>query len=79
MLTAPQFSPDGLLAVRARIAAAAQRAGRDPGEVRLLAVSKQQPVESIRAVAALGQAEFGENYVQEAAAKIDALRDLPLT
>ncbi len=79
MLTAPQFSPDGLLAVRARIAAAAQRAGRDPGEVRLLAVSKQQPVESIRAVAALGQAEFGENYVQEAATKIDALRDLPLT
>jgi PLP dependent protein len=43
--------------------------------VRLLAVSKQQPVEAIAAAAEAGQREFGENYVQEGAAKIEALRD----
>ncbi len=79
MLTAPQFSPAGFEAVRARIAVAARRAGRDPADIRLLAVGKQQPVEAVRALAALGQAEFGENYVQEAVAKIDALRGRPLT
>jgi pyridoxal phosphate enzyme (YggS family) len=78
MLTAPQFSPDGLAAVRFRIEAAARRAGRDPAEVRLLAVSKQQPEAAIRVLAAAGQLAFGENYVQESLAKIDALRDLPL-
>ncbi|HQR48408.1 MAG TPA: YggS family pyridoxal phosphate-dependent enzyme [Steroidobacteraceae bacterium] len=79
MLTVPQFLPDRLAAVTARIAAAAGRAGRDPAEVRLLAVSKQQPAEMVRAAAAAGQREFGENYVQEAIPKIDSLRDLPLT
>jgi PLP dependent protein len=78
MLTAPQFSTDGLVAVRSRIEAAARRAGRDPGSVRLLAVSKQQPEAAIRVLAAAGQREFGENYLQEAVAKIDALRELPL-
>ena len=78
MLTATQFSTARLEAVRARIAAAAGRAGRDPGSVRLLAVSKQQPVEAIAAAAAAGQAEFGENYVQEGVAKIAALRGRPL-
>jgi pyridoxal phosphate enzyme (YggS family) len=75
MLTAPQFSADGLRAVRGRIEGAARRAGRDPGSITLLAVSKLQPVESIRALAEAGQRHFGENYVQEAVAKIDALRD----
>ncbi len=79
MLTAPQFSSDGLLSVRARIAAASVRAGRDPAGVALLAVSKQQPESAIRAVAQAGQRQFGENYVQEAIAKIAALADLPLT
>jgi pyridoxal phosphate enzyme (YggS family) len=79
MLTAPQFSPDRLSAVLARIAAAARRAGRDPAGVRLLAVSKQQPAAVVRAAAEAGQTEFGENYVQEALAKIGALRDRPLT
>jgi hypothetical protein len=79
MLTAPQFSPDGLASVLARIDAAARRAGRDPATVRLLAVSKQQPAEVVRAAAAAGQREFGENYAQEALAKVEALRDLPLT
>jgi pyridoxal phosphate enzyme (YggS family) len=78
MLTAPQFSPDGLVAVRSRIAAAARRAGRDPAAVRLLAVSKQQPEAAIRVLAAAGQLDYGENYVQESLGKIDALRDLPL-
>ena len=79
MLTGPQFSPARLAAVRARIEAAAQRAGRDAHSVRLLAVSKQQPIEAIEAAAEAGQAEFGENYVQEGVAKITALRGRPLT
>ncbi len=79
MLTAPQFSPDRLIAVTNRISAAARRAGRDPASVRLLAVSKQQPVSVVRAAAEAGQADFGENYLQEALAKVDALRNLPLT
>ena len=60
----------------ARIARAASSAGRDPGGVRLLAVSKTFPPDAIRAVHGLGQRAFGENYVQECAAKIDALSDL---
>lgn len=78
MLTAPQFSPDRLEGVRARIAAAARRAGRDPESVTLLAVSKQQPAAVVRAAAEAGQRHFGENYVQEAVAKVEALRDLGL-
>jgi pyridoxal phosphate enzyme (YggS family) len=79
MLTAPQFSASALEAVRMRIAAAARRAGRDPAEVRLLAVSKQQPAARVRDAAAAGQREFGENYVREASHKIDALAGLDLS
>jgi pyridoxal phosphate enzyme (YggS family) len=60
-----------------RIEEAARAAGRPAGAVRLLAVSKTFPAEDIRAVHALGQRAFGENYVQEAAAKRAALADLP--
>jgi pyridoxal phosphate enzyme (YggS family) len=63
--------------VKARIARAAREAGRDPSEVTLVAVSKTFPAAAIRAVHATGQREFGENYVQEAAAKREALADLP--
>jgi PLP dependent protein len=63
-------------ATRERIAAAARAAGRAPGEVRLLAVSKTFPATSVRALHALGQRAFGENYVQEAAEKRAALEDL---
>jgi pyridoxal phosphate enzyme (YggS family) len=77
MLTAPQFSPAALQSVRTRIVRAAERAGRDPGSIRLLAVSKQQPVALVRAAAAAGQTEFGENYVQEGIEKIAALADVP--
>jgi hypothetical protein len=59
-----------------RIARAASAAGRDPREIRLLAVSKTFAPEAVRAVHALGQRAFGENYVQEALAKIDATADL---
>ena len=79
MLTAPQFSPSRLNVVLQRIAAAARRAGRDPAGIRLLAVSKQQPLEAIAAAADAGQREFGENYVREGVAKVEALRDRRLT
>lgn len=62
-----------LQAVTARITAAARAAGRDPGEVRLLAVSKTWPARDVRAAADAGQRAFGENYVQEGAAKAEAL------
>lgn len=67
-----------LQAVRARIAAAAELAGRTGGEVLLLAASKTFPAERIREAVAAGQRAFGENYVQEGLAKIGALDDLAL-
>jgi pyridoxal phosphate enzyme (YggS family) len=79
MLTGPHFSSARLKAVRARIEAAERRAGREPGSVRLLAVSKQQPLEAIESAIEAGQLEFGENYVQEGTAKVEALRGRPLT
>ncbi|MDY0330478.1 MAG: YggS family pyridoxal phosphate-dependent enzyme [Thiomonas sp.] len=63
-----------LAAVRRRIAQAAAACGRDPRSVTLLAVSKTFPAEDIARAAALGQIDFGENYVQEAVDKIAALR-----
>lgn len=60
-----------------RIDAAERAASRAPGSVSLLAVSKTFPADAVRAVHALGQRAFGENYVQEAAAKRAALADLP--
>jgi pyridoxal phosphate enzyme (YggS family) len=59
-----------LQSIHDRIAAACGRAGRDPASVALLAVSKGQPPEAIRALAACGQRLFGENRVQEGCAKI---------
>ena len=67
-----------LAAVRARIASAAAAAGRSPDAVRLLAVSKTRPPEDVAALQALGQDAFGENYVREAEAKMDALRSLAI-
>jgi PLP dependent protein len=55
----------GLAEVRARIAAAERAAGRAPGSVRLLAVSKKMPADDVRAAIAGGQRAFGENYAQE--------------
>jgi pyridoxal phosphate enzyme (YggS family) len=62
-------------ATRQRIADAAAAAGRSPGEIRLVAVSKTFPAEAVREVHALGQQAFGENYVQEARAKRRVLAD----
>jgi len=63
-------------AVRERIARAAARAGRSPGEITLIAVGKTHPPESIREAFAAGLRHFGENKVQEAEGKIAALEDL---
>lgn len=64
--------------VVADIASAARQSARDPAEILLLAVSKQQPVASIRTLAALGVRDFGENYLQDALDKQAGLEDLPL-
>jgi PLP dependent protein len=56
---------ENLRAVRARIDAAARAAGREPSSVALLAISKTWPAEDVRALAALGQRDFGENRAQE--------------
>jgi pyridoxal phosphate enzyme (YggS family) len=55
--------------VRERVARAAERAGRGPEEIRLIAVSKRFGPEAVRAAIAAGVSDIGENYVQEAAAK----------
>lgn len=66
---------ENLREVRARIAAACTEAGRSTQHVTLLAVSKTFPAVSVREALAAGQHAFGENYVQEALAKIDELAD----
>jgi pyridoxal phosphate enzyme (YggS family) len=66
-----------LASVRARIEAACARAGRNPGEVALVAVSKTHSAQQVRLAYEAGQRLFGENYVQELVAKAEALRDLP--
>jgi pyridoxal phosphate enzyme (YggS family) len=62
-----------LAGVRERIAQACERAGRDPASVKLVAVSKVQPVEAIREALEAGQRAFGENYAQELREKDEAL------
>ena len=58
-----------LAAVRARMSSAAQRAGRDPETVRLIAVTKTKPAALVRAAIDAGATDIGENYVQEASIK----------
>jgi PLP dependent protein len=70
--------PANLQVVKTRIVAACNAAGRDPGTVSLLAVSKTWPGEAVREAAACGQHAFGESYLQEALAKIPVLADLAL-
>jgi pyridoxal phosphate enzyme (YggS family) len=64
---------DNLSAVQERIAKAATRVGRDPAEVRLVAVTKTMPVQPIREAIDAGHRMFGENRVQEAQDKVQAL------
>jgi pyridoxal phosphate enzyme (YggS family) len=67
---------DHLQTVRERLASACDQASRAPESVNLLAVSKTQPADAVRAAHAAGQSAFGENYVAEALAKIEALADI---
>ncbi|MDE0621775.1 MAG: YggS family pyridoxal phosphate-dependent enzyme [Bryobacterales bacterium] len=65
-----------LATVRERIKAAAERVGRDPASIAVIAVSKRKPAEDIVAAYEAGQRDFGENYVQEFAAKHELLPPL---
>ena len=67
---------ENLVAIRERIERAAQKAGRNPDEVALMAVCKTKPAEAIREAYQAGQRLFGENRVQEFATKAPALADL---
>jgi pyridoxal phosphate enzyme (YggS family) len=69
---------DNITRIRVQIQAACQAAGRAPDSVQLLAVSKTWGTDAVRQAHAAGQTAFGENYIQEAVDKINALRDLPL-
>lgn len=66
-------APERLAEIRANLARAARRAGRDPAQIELVAVSKTHPAAAIAPLLAAGQRSFGENRVQEAAAKWPAL------
>jgi len=68
---------ENIASIHERIAAAARRAGRNPREIALMAVSKTHPPECIRAAYAAGLKLFGENRVQEFASKIGDLQNLP--
>ncbi len=67
---------ENLATVRDRIARAAQAVGREPSDVKLVAVSKTKPASAIREAYAAGQRDFGENYAQELGAKAEELEDL---
>jgi PLP dependent protein len=69
-----QTSSDRLARVRRRVSDAASKAGRDPASVQLIAVSKTMSADQIRPVLQAGERAFGENRVQEAAAKWPGLR-----
>lgn len=70
---------ENLALIKDLLATAAIEAGRDPDTVKLLAVSKKQPLERLHAAAALGQRDFGENTVQEGVDKIRATAGAGLT
>lgn len=74
MTLAPAEIAANLAQLRRRIAAAARDAARDPRAIALVAVSKTHPAAAIEAAFATGQRIFGENRVQEAAAKYTALK-----
>jgi PLP dependent protein len=74
----PEQLSERLRRVRARIARACEKSRRDPGSVRLIAVTKTHGAETVRTAIRAGLADFGENRVQEAVEKIEALRsDFP--
>ena len=67
-----------LQSVRSRLDAAARRAGRDPATIRLIAVSKTFSADAVRAARSAGQADFGENKVQEGLQKIGETADIQI-
>jgi pyridoxal phosphate enzyme (YggS family) len=69
---------ENLRAIRARIDAAARRAGRAPESITLVAVSKTFPAADVRDASAAGQVDFGENKVQEGLQKMQETADIPL-
>jgi len=79
MLIGPQNLTLHVNHVRSRIRSAAIAAGRDPDSITLVAVTKAKSAESVRLAATAGVTDFGENYLQEAEAKMDQLADLKLT
>ncbi len=79
MIRASQILPPRLQDVRERMAAAAAHAGRSVAQITLVAVSKAQPLDMLRAAAALGVRDFGESYLNDAVEKLDALAAEPLT
>jgi hypothetical protein len=70
---------ENIASVQSRIARAAERAGRSPADIRLIAVTKTHPPDLIAAAARLGLADFGENRIEEAAPKIAALSNAALS
>jgi len=70
---------DRIAAVRQEISRAASQANRDPADITLLAVSKTKPASDIEAAFSAGLRHFGENYLQEALAKMQALQHLSAT
>ncbi|ANF56053.1 YggS family pyridoxal phosphate-dependent enzyme [Halotalea alkalilenta] len=76
--TTPQSVSDRFAQVSERLALALADAGRDPAAARLLAVSKTQPADRLRALYQAGQRAFGENYLQEALGKQAMLSDLDI-
>jgi pyridoxal phosphate enzyme (YggS family) len=77
-MTDPAALRARLASVRDRIARAADRAGRDPSSIRLIAISKTFGADDVRAAADCGQVDFGENRVQEALEKMERTADLAL-
>ena len=73
------YAQTQLNTVKDRISQAAQKADRNPGDIELVGASKKQPVSLIRAFVAQGLRSLGENYLQEAQDKQEALKDLDIS
>lgn len=82
MLSTPTTDADrlasNLAGIRTRIANAVAKAGRSPGVVTLVAVTKRSPADWVRTLVGLGATDLGENYPQELWSKVEALADLPV-
>lgn len=75
----PNTITKNIITTRSQITEAEQKYGREPGSVQLLAVSKTRPIEDIEAAFSENQLHFGENYLQDALPKIEAMEDPRVT